>query len=741
MTTGIRIDLRIEHQGIDVAAGSQHMVKATVADIISPAVATNQPHRLLDQIIGQGQQLFGGGAGATFKNRLQLVDLLPLDIDGFLGRLIAVLDLGHQLLRFAATVASAGQQLVNQFIGEGLELVNAEADTVTELGGVLEQRVVPGRAEAVLAGGPGGGRQVAAVDGRAAGGVAHDQPVAIELGQQLDERRLAAAGAGAGKFKGRRQQLATLDRRPVEQRRISVGQIQEEIPVDGFLLTQRHLEFHIDRLVLRIFLALDRAIVNTSATTGTILRGHLQGELLAFEPFATGIAGLESCRRSLQLIRIIDRHANSGMGAHKGAKTALYTQLRIPHRNIHCDVALFVLGGIGGKGTVGRHGRHGQLVAEPGDNLGGDVLDELGSLAFDSFLHGDGAVGRSRHRHLLNMLQSRVNSLVVHGHDLFAGFAVALGDRCPDLGYRLVLRYNPGNRKKAGLHDDIDTSAKADLATQANTINYIELKLFCDNFLLHLKGQLSPDLFLVIGTIKQKGCSLLSLIEHVVLLKEGEVVAGNKIGGVDQIRRTDCFTAETQVADGYATRLLRVVDEVSLHLVICCIADDLDGVLIGADGTIGTKTVEHSGVAFARHFEGRVVIEAGTGHVVVDAEGEVVFRLGLSQVVEHRLDQRRGELLGAETVTAADDGRVVGQFDQALAHGFANGGTNVLVEGFTKGAGFLGAVEHGNFFHRFRQRLGQNLDRKGHEQADLEQADLLALRDQIVDQLVSGIGT
>ena len=54
-------------------------------------------------------------------------------------------------------------------------------------------------------------RQVAAVDRRAAGGVADQQPVAEELGQQLDVRRLAAAGAGAGVLEQRLQELGALD--------------------------------------------------------------------------------------------------------------------------------------------------------------------------------------------------------------------------------------------------------------------------------------------------------------------------------------------------------------------------------------------------------------------------------------------------------------------------------------------------------------------------------------------------
>ncbi len=195
------------------------------------------------------------------------------------------------------------------------------------------------------------------------------------------------------------------------------------------------------------------------------------------------------------------------------------------------------------------------------------------------------------------------------------------------------------------------------------------------------------------------------------------------------------------MTDGHGAGLLRVVNEVGLNLVIGGVTDNLDGVLIGTDRTIRAETIEHGGIAFARHLEGRIVIEAGAGHVVVDAEGEVVLRLGLSQVIEHSLDQSRSELFRTETVTAADDGRVVDQIDQPVAHSFTDGGADVLVERLTEGTRLLGPIKHGNFLDRSRERLGQGLGRQRHEQADLEQTDLLALRDQIVDQFMGGIAT
>lgn len=60
------------------------------------------------------------------------------------------------------------------------------------------------------------------------------------------------------------------------------------------------------------------------------------------------------------------------------------------------------------------------------------------------------------------------------------------------------------------------------------------------------------------------------------------------------------------------------------------LADDLDGVLIGAYGAVGTEAEEH-GPRHVVRFRGIIFIirEAGAQYVVVDADGEM--SLGVSR--------------------------------------------------------------------------------------------------------------
>ena len=112
-------------------------------------------------------------------------------------------------------------------------------------------------------------------------------------------------------------------------------------------------------------------------------------------------------------------------------------------------------------------------------------------------------------------------------------------------------------------------------------------------------------------------------------------MAGHEVGLLHQVGGTDVLLAETQVRGGHGAGLLGVVDEVGLGVVAGLFADDLDGVLVGADGAVGTEAEEHRLVdAFHRVLVGVVHLQAAVGNVFLDADHELVLRLGGLEVVE-----------------------------------------------------------------------------------------------------------
>ena len=191
LSAGVGVHLGVDD--VDILAAGQDVVEAAESDIIAPTVTAEDPLALLDEAVTELEELLADVAAAGLHQRDELVG-------DFLGAesVLAVLDpLGEEGLDFGAA-AVALQAFLHNALHAVAHLAGGGGHTETELSVVLKQRVGPGGAEAaavVLA--VGGGRSRAAVDGGAARGVGHHHLLAEELGDALQVRGLAAAGAGA----------------------------------------------------------------------------------------------------------------------------------------------------------------------------------------------------------------------------------------------------------------------------------------------------------------------------------------------------------------------------------------------------------------------------------------------------------------------------------------------------------------------------------------------------------------
>ena len=167
-----------------------------------------------------------------------------------------------------------------------------------ELGVVLEQRVVPRRPAALGVGRPRRGRQVGAVDRRAAGGVGDDHAVAEELADELDVGRLAAAGAGAGELEQRLEHLRALHRVVRQQVAVEVRDREEVLPAAALDVAVDRHRFHVDRLVADLGLALGRAHVDAHAAAGAVVGRDLDGEVVPGEVLGPERLGEEAVGRA-----------------------------------------------------------------------------------------------------------------------------------------------------------------------------------------------------------------------------------------------------------------------------------------------------------------------------------------------------------------------------------------------------------------------------------------------------------
>ena len=232
--------------------------------------------------------------------------------------------------------------------------------------------------------------------------------------------------------------------------------------------------------------------------------------------------------------------------------------------------------------------------------------------------------------------------------------------------------------------------------------------------------------------VQQEGAAVLDLRDDVEVLHVALLVAGNEVGHRDIVGGMDRLMSEAQVALGDAAGLLGVVLKIGLGVLIGVIANDLDGVLIGADRTVGTETPELAGDdALAGGHDVFSDRQRRKGDVVIDADGEVVL-LFSGHVVEHGFHVGGDGVLGGETIAAAEDLHTGdAQIGQRRAY--------VFIQRFAGSARLLGAVEHGKDLHRLGQGSGQMLRGERTIQMDLDHADLLASGAQVIHHFQNGL--
>ena len=53
LPAGVCINVGVEYEDVDVAAVGKHVIESAIADVVSPAVTTDQPNALLDEVISE----------------------------------------------------------------------------------------------------------------------------------------------------------------------------------------------------------------------------------------------------------------------------------------------------------------------------------------------------------------------------------------------------------------------------------------------------------------------------------------------------------------------------------------------------------------------------------------------------------------------------------------------------------------------------------------------------------------
>ena len=375
LAAGVGVDLGVEHEHVDVAPAGQDVVEPAGADVVGPAVAADDPDAAPDEVVDDAAQV---GRRRRRPARRAAAGARPPARAGH--RSSDSRSCGAARISSTSSAPTCVAQLGEAPAGQLGVAVGGEPEAEPELGVVLEERVRPGRAAPVGVGRPGRGRQVAAVDRRAAGCVRDHQPVAEQLREELQVRRLAAARAGAGELEQRLQELGAAHCAEVDPRPVARGQRLEERDVVALGGDQRLARGEVDRLASRVARRDGRARLDAQPAAGAVLDVDLQrvpgvGQADGFERSRP-----EPVRCALQAGLVVVRRADHAVRADEAAVAALDAQVGVPDRDQLRDVALLVGRRAARVRAVHRQRADRQIVAPAGQHLGRDRANELGRM-------------------------------------------------------------------------------------------------------------------------------------------------------------------------------------------------------------------------------------------------------------------------------------------------------------------------------------------------------------------------
>ncbi len=234
-------------------------------------------------------------------------------------------------------------------------------------------------------------------------------------------------------------------------------------------------------------------------------------------------------------------------------------------------------------------------------------------------------------------------------------------------------------------------------------VNDVELQVLFDQVFLHFRWQVVPNFIRPINAVEQENTIGTGIFEHVVLLEEAELMAGQEVGFVlrYQVGRLDGLRSKPEVRNCHRTRFLGVILEVTLGVVVSLFTDDLDRVLIRSHCAVCTQAKEHRlDYVITQNLKGWVPSQVGVGDIVNNANGEVVLGRFFIQFVIHAFDHGGGELFGRKPVAAADDLRHGLKRCNPLIHTLFDGIDNVQVQRLATGAGLFRAVQYSDCPHR-----------------------------------------
>src|SRR5215213_3621010 len=229
--------------------------------------------------------------------------------------------------------------------------------------------------------------------------------------------------------------------------------------------------------------------------------------------------------------------------------TALDTEVRFPHRNIHRNVAFLPLSRSGWERSIYGERRDREIIAVRSNNLAEHISDKFRSFIRDRLPALKRGSNLLWNFHLVKILKSAIHSFKVFHHDGFTTLAVCFFNGMLDFCDGCFAGKNAADSEESCLHDGVHASAHSGLLSDLITVDHIEFEVFLQDVFLHLDGKLIPYFLGTIQTIEQEYGAALSIFKHVHALEEAILMTGHKVRLVhlNQIRCTNRFRSKPQM--------------------------------------------------------------------------------------------------------------------------------------------------------------------------------------------------
>ncbi len=413
------------------------------------------------------------------------------------------------------------------------------------------------------------------------------------------------------------------------------------------------------------------------------------------------------------------------MRANICTSVTLDTVLWSPYRNIYSDTTFLVCSSTGWCSTVNIifECRYRQCITFLCINLSLDVINEINNFltSLCSMSHMQAFIccifPALRNLDLNNLFCTGIDSCPVLLNNIITLTSVS----CLCSSFHkvdcLILRNDTCQFEECRLKDCVDTCwSHASLNTDLHTVDGVEFDIVVSDECFNLSWKMFLKSFHIPCTVKKECTSVNQLLNHVVFINIGRIMACYEVCFVDQVCRFDRFLTETQVGHGNTTGFLGVIVKICLSIHVCIITNDLDGVLVSTYSTVSTKSPELTvSCSFWCSNKRSTCLKGKMCNIIYDTDCEFLFFC----IVINSNDLSRCCIFGTKSITSGED-------LNACKFAVFKSSYNIQVQWLAKCAWLFCSVKNCDLLNCLRNSINQCLCTKWSVQTNFDHTNFSA---------------